>query len=79
VLFRPCLGSAAVTLGSVALQVLGVLSCRWAGMPAVVTLTVAVVMGVIGWWWVAASVSHPARQEVQRLVQGFTQRFARKA
>jgi O-antigen/teichoic acid export membrane protein len=79
VLFRPCLGSAAVTLGSVALQVLGVLSCRWAGMPAVVTLTVAVAMGVIGWWWVAASVSHPARQEVQRLVQGFTQRFARKA
>ncbi len=78
-LFRPCLGSVAVTLGSVALQLLGVIGCRWAGMPALVTLAVATLMGGIGWWWAAGWVSHPARQEVQRLVQGFTQRFVRKA
>jgi O-antigen/teichoic acid export membrane protein len=79
VLFRPCVGSAAVTLGSVALQVMAVVACRWADMPAVVTLAAAVLMGALGWWLAAAAVSHPAREEVQRLLQGFTQRFARKA
>jgi hypothetical protein len=78
-LFRPCLGSAMVTLGSVACQLLAVLACRWAGMPAIVTLVVAVLLGSIGWWWAAARVVHPAREEVLRLVQGFTQRFGRKA
>jgi O-antigen/teichoic acid export membrane protein len=79
VLFRPCLDSAWVTLCSASLQVLGVLACRWADMPAIITLAVGVLLGTLGWWWAAGRVSHPARQEVQRLVEGFTQLLARRA
>jgi O-antigen/teichoic acid export membrane protein len=79
VLFRPCVGSGLVTLGSVALQGVALLCCRWAHWPAPVTLATVVACGALGWWLSARSLSHPALLEVQRLVQAFTRRLARKA
>lgn len=78
VLFRPCVGSAAVTAGSVALQVLAVLLGRWAGLPAVLLLGLVVVAGTLGWWWAARAVSHPALQEVHKLLRGLKDKLARK-
>jgi O-antigen/teichoic acid export membrane protein len=71
-LFKPCLGSAAVTLGSVLAQAAAVLLCRWLAAPALLTLAAAVGCGALGWWLTARWVSHPALTELRGLVKAFT-------
>lgn len=70
--------SGVVTLASSAGVLAGAMACRQLGAPVLVTLIVAGIAGAASWWLGARVTSHPAMNEVSRLLGSVRNRFTKR-
>lgn len=77
-LYKPCLGSAWVTLASVAAQAATLLALREHGVPALLQLVVVFAVGVLAWACVGRVLAHPAYHEAAQLLAAARRRVPRR-
>jgi hypothetical protein len=73
-LYRPCLGSLAVALSSIAALAMFVLSSRAMVWPPLAVLSGGLLSGALAWLWAAMASNHPAYLELSQLARNWRNR-----